>query len=545
MNEESFKRVLYLIFKVLISSNGYLSQLEIFKEVRILLEKSFNLKESDLTFKLNQGKTEDFKDILNFILTILCELKLVTQKLERKSFYFKWNNIKPFYSSYSEYLLKESGFETSESMEHKAQIFTRNLLIFLYKNKDKGIRENEINILMNKCGLEGQYRNIDKIFIILTFIKFINKVGTGNIFKETVTQKFTLIRSDAPMTNYPNFQIINNIQPNIQPNINPQNIMESNGIFIPMPNTVSGLTPMNQVNFMNDPNLINNLSCLNDPNYLFSLSPPFVPVIFDQKGELITNPNDEILYKLNEEYINENTLDNKLDDSSLQNYSKSFKEMILNKGIELNEKVCSEEELENEIKMSTLYSKEKTYDFQGKDSSMSGTHFSYAKKFLKGVDKSEIKEEFSLKNGENIPKEIKKEEVKKNKLIQYKITVESFNKDYSDAGYAMLRSATWVYYMKKLHCIIGRKPLKYNKESNQRKTTWEVDLELNPSKKVSKQHALIVYNFTEKSFEIKNLSKKFPIRVNGELMNYNEEMPLRNKSLIVIGTHEFYFVLPQ
>ena len=86
--------------------------------------------------------------------------------------------------------------------------------------------------------------------------------------------------------------------------------------------------------------------------------------------------------------------------------------------------------------------------------------------------------------------------------------------------------------------------MKFNKDSNKAKTTWEVDVELNPTNKVSKQHALIVYNFEENYFEIKNLSKKFPIRVNGELMNYNEEMPLRNKSLIVIGNHEFYFFLP-
>ena len=39
MNEESFKKVLYLIFKVLIKNNGYLSQLEIFKAETIFHEK--------------------------------------------------------------------------------------------------------------------------------------------------------------------------------------------------------------------------------------------------------------------------------------------------------------------------------------------------------------------------------------------------------------------------------------------------------------------------------------------------------------------------
>ena len=70
MNEESFKKVLYLIFKVLIKNNGYLSQLEIFKDVINLLWKSFGIKDTDLNVKLGQGKSEDFKDILNFALPI-------------------------------------------------------------------------------------------------------------------------------------------------------------------------------------------------------------------------------------------------------------------------------------------------------------------------------------------------------------------------------------------------------------------------------------------------------------------------------------------
>ena len=113
-----------------------------------------------------------------------------------------------------------------------------------------------------------------------------------------------------------------------------------------------------------------------------------------------------------------------------------------------------------------------------------------------------------------------------------------------DEGFAMLRCANWGYYIKKLYCIIGYKPVKYDNISNKCYTTWEVDVDLGHIKNVSKQHALIVYNFQIKSFEIKNLSKKFSIRVNGVQMNYNEVMPLSHKSVINIGNQEFFFLLP-
>jgi hypothetical protein len=44
MNEETFKKVLYLILKVIIKNSGFLSQLEIFRDARVLLENYFGLK---------------------------------------------------------------------------------------------------------------------------------------------------------------------------------------------------------------------------------------------------------------------------------------------------------------------------------------------------------------------------------------------------------------------------------------------------------------------------------------------------------------------
>lgn len=44
MGEETFKKVLYLIVKVCIENNGFLSQLEIFRDVRNYMLSMFNLR---------------------------------------------------------------------------------------------------------------------------------------------------------------------------------------------------------------------------------------------------------------------------------------------------------------------------------------------------------------------------------------------------------------------------------------------------------------------------------------------------------------------
>ena len=105
--------------------------------------------------------------------------------------------------------------------------------------------------------------------------------------------------------------------------------------------------------------------------------------------------------------------------------------------------------------------------------------------------------------------------------------------------------------MKKLYCIIGRNPVKNGVllnndliDTEMQNTTWLVDVDLGQNKKISKQHALIIYNFENSVFEIKNLSKKVKIKVNGENLNYLEETQLTNKSLIQISNQEFYFLLP-
>lgn len=135
-----------------------------------------------------------------------------------------------------------------------------------------------------------------------------------------------------------------------------------------------------------------------------------------------------------------------------------------------------------------------------------------------------------------------------NELQAFKFN-ESEQKD-DDIGFAMLKGNDWCHYLKKLFCIIGRDPLKYGNsksENNINKantsTSWEVDVDLGSNVRISKQHALIIYNFQTGVFEIKNLSKKYSIKVNGETIKWNEEMPLSSKSSIIIGNQEFFFLL--
>jgi hypothetical protein len=221
----------------------------------------------------------------------------------------------------------------------------------------------------------------------------------------------------------------------------------------------------------------------------------FINIIKKENINILENEN-EIKYKIDNKIFNFITKD--LNDDELNEINTKFNENILNKEKELNDQYITE---------STI-----------------------------------IEEKNEPKSTENNIESEKKISLEEN--LQ-KISLEKFNNDNNDVGFALLKGNNWVYYIKKLHCIIGRSPMKFKRASNPMHTKWAVDLDLGPkAKKVSKQHALIAYNFLINSFEIKNISKKFNIKVNGEIMNYNEEMILTNKSVIYIGNEDFYFLLP-
>ncbi|KAL4461903.1 hypothetical protein ABPG72_001604 [Tetrahymena utriculariae] len=109
-------------------------------------------------------------------------------------------------------------------------------------------------------------------------------------------------------------------------------------------------------------------------------------------------------------------------------------------------------------------------------------------------------------------------------------------------AFALLKGRTWQFYIQKLQIIIGRSLINLP----QKKMNWHIDLEVGASKKVSRQHAVILYNFEQKRFEIKCLSKKFHIKVDNNLYSLKDDpVALKNKSLITVGNEHFYFFLPK
>lgn len=75
---------------------------------------------------------------------------------------------------------------------------------------------------------------------------------------------------------------------------------------------------------------------------------------------------------------------------------------------------------------------------------------------------------------------------------------------------------------------------------------YTVDLDFKSNLKISRQHALILYNFKNKKFEIKCLSQKYPIKVNNIQYRIDDgPVELDNLTNIMIGNISFYFLLPK
>lgn len=462
MNEENLKKVLYLILKVTIENNGFLSQLEIFRDVRLLMYKYFNIKENDLIVKIGQGRSEDFKDVLNFILTILGEIALVSQKMENKSFYFKWTGFKGFRKKYMlEFLANnESDFEMSESFEHRIQIFTRMILLNLFKNSQHKITFEEIENLIKQCGLDFQQRQIEKVYWILKFIGFMSSVNSEKNF---------LLNSQT---------------------VNPGN---QNQVFALLTNQCKGDTVMFKMNdFILDENLIKDNAVAEKMYVTF---------------------NEFILYNIHQ--WKDEISKNEKNESS-----------IIQQDIKMDEEASN-------VKLETINS---------------------------GMEKNLRDGQMLVDQESSTAHQITKAEL--SELENYKVNQTKFNSENDEIGFALLKGTNWCYYIKKLYCIIGRAPIKYgvplnslssNKNSNNKvapptenlgKTTWHIDVDLGQNRKISKQHALVAYNFQTCSWEIQNLSKKYTLKVNGEDIKYGEDMPLTSKTLINIGNQEFYFLLP-
>ena len=96
---------------------------------------------------------------------------MITQKLENKSFYFKWLGLKGFRKKF---LLKDYpiNYDLSESFEQKIQVYTRNLLLLTLEKKEQGITKEKVEEVKTKCGLEMQQKYVDRIQAILVFLDF-------------------------------------------------------------------------------------------------------------------------------------------------------------------------------------------------------------------------------------------------------------------------------------------------------------------------------------------------------------------------------------
>lgn len=95
--------------------------------------------------------------------------------------------------------------------------------------------------------------------------------------------------------------------------------------------------------------------------------------------------------------------------------------------------------------------------------------------------------------------------------------------------------------MKKSYLVIGRKCQPYLSRYE-----WEVDVDIKGNDKVSKQHALVVYNFEKSTFEAICLSNKNHIRVNSRILTCSDKpCALYDDTRIEVAGQIFHFLLPQ
>ena len=121
----------------------------------------------------------------------------------------------------------------------------------------------------------------------------------------------------------------------------------------------------------------------------------------------------------------------------------------------------------------------------------------------------------------------------------------SVSQSFENSGYCLLKGRNWNFFMAKLYCIIGRSPINYKNRNVEVKTVWHVDVDLGHLRKVSRQHALIAFNFEKETFEIKCLSKKYPVTVDKTQLTFSDAaLPLKSGQIIGISNESFFFLLP-
>ena len=108
---------------------------------------------------------------------------------------------------------------------------------------------------------------------------------------------------------------------------------------------------------------------------------------------------------------------------------------------------------------------------------------------------------------------------------------------FEKTGFAVLKNKSVIYYIRKPVVVIG-----CCKKIKQGDFEWPLDLDLYPDPYVSRQHAIITFNFQIEKFEIRCLSKTNPIRVKDRLVSDKDDPALLEENCFIrIGKQMLWF----
>lgn len=542
MIDNRYEQIFYLVCRSLIIQERWINNNEVYNIVQEDITNVFG-ESKDVGYIEILNIKESIIDIINFCINILLELGLIKSELSNKEHYisYKWTGMQGFVERY----LMESGvlfneknkdyFISYNTLEGKIKAFLRNFLNFLIVNCNSAINMEITQTLTENCNLVGYENHIDKTIASLLFLDFIYSdkvsillnVGLFNHLSVELKHPYNILTetNNRPLyTESDQFTIFHN---NVLLNKIDQwrSLIEEVFRKKSEKNYVLSNTYNNQLNMPNEFKQ-NNKHNLN--NFDNNLSP--------NKLCLNNLKNSNIIkHNYKSDIINRQINNNDLDLNS--DFTIGTKRVNYSENNSKNNKILDNNHFNNKIINKNLNNKISNYK-----SKISNTEI------VNSINKSEQISEASLNNkGTNQNTNCI---INSNKIVIEKLNCghEKLRESVSESGFALIKGKDWIYYLKDLMCIVGRSSEKHacrgfisNKSEN---TLWEVDVNLGQHKKISRQHALIAYNFNEGNFEIKNISKRFSIKVNGMTLKPNEDITLTSKSTISIGNQEFFFFLP-
>lgn len=103
------------------------------------------------------------------------------------------------------------------------------------------------------------------------------------------------------------------------------------------------------------------------------------------------------------------------------------------------------------------------------------------------------------------------------------------------SAYARLDFQSFTFYVQTLHVILGRR--------SENDFSHKVDVNLGPSKSISRRHAQIFYNFGTGRYELSVLGKN-GVFIDEQFVEKNHTVPLKHGTKIQIGNIPFQFMLP-